>query len=83
MQKIKQWSASVSESLDTFSEGHNLALSSDKEAMYSGLGALCSAVIFSTVLLFTYMKAGILLSNRDMNLLVFEIDDYFDDSETF
>ena len=64
---------SVTESLDTFGEGHNLALSSEKQGMHSSFGAVCSVMIFTIVALFAYQKSDILLKNRDMNLLAFDI----------
>ena len=74
---------SVTESLDTLSEGHNLALSSEKQGMHSSIGAVCSVLIFTIVALFAYQKSDILLKNCDMNLLAFYIQDYLDDNNEF
>ena len=75
--------ARVSESLDLLGEKHYIAISSEKQQINSGLGAFCTVLILIVVSLFTYQKAEILISNKEMRLVEFTMKNYYDGSEFF
>ena len=81
-QQQSTWS-SVTESLDLLGETHSTAISSEKQTINSGLGAICSVLIFVVVSLFTYQKAEILMYNKEMRLVEIKEKNHFDGSEVF
>ncbi len=73
----------MAESFDLLGEKYSISISSEKQTINSGLGAICSLLIFVVVSLFAYQKAEILIYNKEMRLVEINMKNHFDGSEVF
>ena len=70
-------------SQDIFGQGYHMKLDQGKSVLKSLGGAICSIILFATILGFTLQKVKILMNRNDTDILSTKLDLHYANDEIF